>query len=150
MKETISNTNELSGNKCNMFILYYSDHCTFCHMFKDEWDSVVDSIKNSNLRVKPLSIESKHFGDLKNKNFYSNISGVPTMALVNRNGTLIKKYEDARETNTIIKWLKTHPPNKNTAANKKRKTKKGKGKKRKRKRNTKKKKQSRKKRVIEI
>ena len=109
MKESISDVSELSNNeKNNLFVFYYSDSCGYCHMFEPEWENSVKRIKNSQLNVKPISIESQYFNSLNKKNIFNDISGVPTMALLDKNGTLLKKYDGERNHHEIMKWLHKH------------------------------------------
>jgi len=130
MKESIKSIRQLSNLKPLNIILYYSDTCGYCHMFKDHWSDIVKKIKTERLNVKPLSIESRHFGDLGTMNFFNSISGVPTLSLVDKDGGFVKKFEGQRDTENIMNWLKQHTPKlsagkkKSTKHKKKRKRKK--------------------------
>lgn len=118
MKESITSIGQLSNLKPLNIILYYSDSCGYCHMFKDHWSDVVRKIKTERLNVKPLSIESRHFHDLGSMNFFNSISGVPTLSLVGREGNFIKKFEGQRDAKNIIEWLKEHTPKLNAGKRK--------------------------------
>jgi len=110
MKESINSVNELSNLKPHNFVLYYSNGCGHCHNFEDQWGHVVNKINMSNLNLKPISIESEHFGDLEDKNIYNKVSGVPTMALLDETGGFVKKYDGSRESDPIMSWLKDNVP----------------------------------------
>lgn len=142
MKESIKSIKQLTNLKPLNIILYYSDTCGYCHMFKDHWNDIVGKIKTDRLNVKPLSIESRHFGDLGTMNFFNSISGVPTLSLVDNQGQFVKKFEGQRDTENIMSWLKQHTPKLN--AGKKKSTKHKRKRKRKPKKTKKKRKQTRK------
>ena len=146
MKESIKSIKQLSNLKPLNIILYYSDTCGYCHMFKDHWSDIVNKIKSQRLNVKPVSIESRHFSDLGTMNFYNSISGVPTISLVDRDGGFVKKFEGPRDTENIMNWLKQHTPKLNIG--KKKYTKKRKHKKTKKKRKRKHKRHKTKKFII--
>ena len=135
MKESIKSIKQLSNLIPLNIILYYSDTCGYCHMFKHHWSDIVRKIKTERLNVKPLSIESRHFGDLGTMNFFNSISGVPTLSLVDKDGGFVKKFEGQRDTENIMNWLKQNTPKlsagkkKSTRHKKKRKHKKTKRKK---------------------
>ena len=118
MKESITSIRQLSNLKPLNIILYYSDSCGYCHMFKDHWSDIVRKIKTERMNVKPLSIESRHFGDLGTMNFFNSISGVPTISLVDKYGSFIKKFEGQRDAKNIIDWLKEHTPKNNASKRK--------------------------------
>lgn len=130
MKESIKSIRQLSNLKPLNIVLYYSNGCGYCHMFEDHWSDIVRKIKTERLNVKPLSIESRHFGDLGTMNFFNSISGVPTLSLVDKDGGFVKKFEGKRDTENIMDWLKQHTPKlsagkkKSTKHKKKRKRKK--------------------------
>lgn len=121
MKESITSVRQLSNLMPLNFVLYYSDSCGYCHMFKDHWSDIVDKIKKEKMSVKPLSIESRHFGDLGTMNFFNSVSGVPTLSLIDKNGGFVKKFEGPRDSHNIINWLKAHTPKFNYGKSKKRK-----------------------------
>ena len=79
-------------------------------MFKDHWKDIVRKIKTQRLQVKPISIESQHFGDLESIDFYNNVQGVPTLSLVDKDGGFVKKFDGERNPENIINWLKQHTP----------------------------------------
>lgn len=110
MKESINSIKQLSKLKPLNIILYYSDTCGYCHMFKDHWEDIVKKIKRERLQVKPLSIESRHFGDLESIDFFNNVQGVPTLSLVDKDGGFVKKFDGERNPENIINWLKQHTP----------------------------------------
>ena len=130
MKESIKSIKQLSNLKPLNIVLYYSNGCGYCHMFEDHWSDIVRKIKTERLNVKPLSIESRHFGDLGTMNFFNSISGVPTLSLVDKDGGFVKKFEGKRDTENIMNWLKQNTPKlsagkkKSTKHKKKRKRKK--------------------------
>ena len=141
MKESITSIRQLSNLKPLNIILYYSDSCGYCHMFKDHWSDIVNKIKSERLNVKPVSIESRHFSDLGAMNFFNSISGVPTLSLVDKDGQFVKKFEGQRDAENIMSWLKEHTPKLNAG---KRKSTKHKKKKRKHKKTKRKHKRTRK------
>ena len=110
MKESITSVHQLRNLKPLNFVLYYSNGCGYCHMFENHWADIVSKIKSEALSVKPISIESKHFGDLGKINFFNSVSGVPTLSLVDHKGSFVKKFEGERNPETIMEWLKTHAP----------------------------------------
>lgn len=110
MKESIKSIKQLSNLKPLNIILYYSDTCGYCHMFKDHWSDIVSKIKKERLNVKPVSIESRHFSDLGTMNFFNSISGVPTLSLVDKDGGFVNKFQGERKPEDIMNWLKQHTP----------------------------------------
>jgi len=110
MKESINSIKQLSNLKPLNIILYYSDTCGYCHMFKDHWSDIVRKIKTQRLNVKPVSIESRHFGDLGTIDFFNTVQGVPTLSLVDKDGGFVKKFEGERNPENVINWLKEHTP----------------------------------------
>merc|ERR1712078_96395 len=114
MKESIKSIHDLRNLKPLNFVLYYSNGCGYCHMFENHWSDIVSKIKTEHIDVKPISIESSHFGDLGRINFFNTISGVPTLSLVDEKGSFVKKFEGQRDTENIIEWLKSYTPPKST------------------------------------
>tara|TARA_Y100001980_G_C14452846_1_gene236389 strand:- start:233 stop:694 length:462 start_codon:yes stop_codon:yes gene_type:complete len=136
MKESITSVKQLSNLSPVNLVLYYSDNCSYCHMFKDHWSDIVTKVKQDMPIVKPLSIESRHFGDLGPMKFFNGVSGVPTISLIDNSGGFLKKFEGPRDSENIMSWLKTHTPkfnHKKTKKHRKRKTNKGRGRRRKQK-----------------
>ena len=97
-------------------VLFFMNGCGHCVDMKDEWNAAVDECRNNGIGGDNDdfvlgAIESGNTNLFKENGISHNVSGYPTILYISSEGiqrgdTNHKKYDDTRNKDAFVKWIK--------------------------------------------
>lgn len=97
-------------------VLFFMNGCGHCVNMKDDWNAAVDECRNNGIGGDNDdfvlgAIESGNTNLFKENGISHNVSGYPTILYISSEGiqrgdTNHKKYEDSRNKDAFVKWIK--------------------------------------------
>lgn len=105
--ENAKKMNDIIKKAKHVFILVYMDGCVPCNATKPEWKKMCESLENqysSTDDVAILDLNSKFMNEVDG---LGDVNGFPTMKYISNDGNIIEAYDEDRDSDSFIKWIKS-------------------------------------------
>jgi protein disulfide-isomerase-like protein len=101
-------------NNNDTIIKFYADWCGHCKTLAPIWKNIEDTLSHeyNGKEIKLLSVNENDIGKINNNNI--KINAFPTILFIKKGYTMIKSYNDERNEEGILKFIKDNFGNKLT------------------------------------
>ena len=86
------------------FVKIFSPECGHCQHMKADWERLENSAKNMSGNIQLMDIHAAALDKISDKRF--NVSGFPTILLLDKNGKEEKQYTGDRSHDDMLEFLK--------------------------------------------
>ena len=105
--KNIHGLNDLLKSGNHVFILVYMDGCMPCNLMKPNWHNLrnlMDEKEKGREDVSIVDVEKEYLPQIES---IGEIDGFPTIKYVNSSTEKPESYQGSRETDDLIKWIKS-------------------------------------------